>query len=33
MKIKPDSEISSHVTGMSVINGLFHTRYLHRSDL
>ncbi len=26
---KPESEISSHITLMSVISGLFHTRYLH----
>ncbi len=28
VKIKPESEISSHITLMSV-SGLFHTRYLH----
>ncbi len=28
-EIKPESEISSHITLMSVISGLFHTRYLH----
>ncbi len=32
MKIKPESEISSHITLMSVISGLFHTRYLHWSS-
>ncbi len=26
-EIKPKSEISSHITLMSVISGLFHTRY------
>ncbi len=31
VKIKPESEISSHITLPSVISGLFHTRYLHRS--
>ncbi len=31
MKIKPESEISSHITLMSVISGLFHTRHLHWS--
>ncbi len=29
VKIKPESEISSHITLRSVISGLFHTRYLH----
>ncbi len=29
MKIQPESEICSHITLTSVINGLFHTRYLH----
>ncbi len=29
VKIKPESEISSHITLMSVISGLFHTGYLH----
>ncbi len=30
MKIKPESEISSHITLTSVINGLFRgARYLH----
>ncbi len=29
VKIKPESEISSHITLKSVISGLFHTRYLH----
>ncbi len=29
VKIKPESEISSHITLTSVISGLFHTRYLH----
>ena len=29
MKIKPESEMSSHITLMSVISGLFHTRYLN----
>ncbi len=29
VKIKPVSEISSHMTPTSVISGLFHTRYLH----
>ena len=29
MKIKPESEMSSHITLRSVISGLFHTRYLH----
>ncbi len=32
MNIKPESEISSHITLTSVINGLFHTRYLHLSS-
>ncbi len=32
MKIKPESEISSHITLMSVISGLFYPRYLHRSS-
>ncbi len=32
VKIKPESEISSHITQMSVISGLFHTRYLHWSS-
>ncbi len=32
MKIKPESEISSHITLMSVISGVFHTRYLHWSS-
>ncbi len=30
MKIKPESEISSHITLTSVISGLFHTRYLYK---
>ncbi len=30
VKIKPDeTEISSHITLLSVISGLFHTRNLH----
>ena len=29
VKIKPESEISSHITLMSVISGLFYPRYLH----
>ncbi len=29
VKIKPESEISSHNTLTSVISGLFHTGYLH----
>ncbi len=29
VKIKPESEISSHITLVSVTSGLFHTRYLH----
>ncbi len=29
MKIKPESEISCHITLTSVISGLFHTRYLY----
>ncbi len=29
MKIKPESEISSHITLRSVISSLCHTRYLH----
>ncbi len=29
VKIKPVSEISSHMTPTSVISGLFHNRYLH----
>ncbi len=29
VKIKPESEISCHITLTSVISGLFHTRYLH----
>ncbi len=29
VKIKPESEISTHITLMSVISGLFHIRYLH----
>ncbi len=28
-KIKPESEISSHITLMSVISGLFPAKYLH----
>ncbi len=32
VKIKPVSEISSHITLKSVISGLFHTRYLHWSS-
>ncbi len=32
VKIKPESEISSHITPTSVISGLFHTRYLHWSS-
>ncbi len=27
--LKPESEISSHITLTSVISGLFHTRYLY----
>ncbi len=27
IKIKPESEISSHITLTSIISGLFHTRY------
>ncbi len=33
MKIKPESEISSHITLMSVISGLFNAIYLHLSSL
>ncbi len=33
VKIKPESEITSHTTLMSVISGLFHTRYLHCCSL
>ncbi len=33
VKIKPESEISSHITLVSVISGLFHARYLHISSL
>ncbi len=29
VKIKPESEISSHITLKSVISGLFQARYLH----
>ncbi len=29
VKIKPESEISCHITLTSVISGLFHNRYLH----
>ncbi len=29
VKIKPESEISSHITLTSVISGLFLARYLH----
>ncbi len=29
MKIKPESEISCHITLTSVISGLFYPRYLH----
>ncbi len=29
VKIKPENEISSHITLTSVTSGLFHTRYLH----
>ncbi len=29
VKIKPESKIFSHITLTSVINGLFHARYLH----
>ncbi len=29
VKIKPESEISSHITLTSVISGLFYPRYLH----
>ncbi len=32
VKIKPESEISSHITLTSVISGLFHTRYLYYSS-
>ncbi len=28
-EIKPESEISSHITLPSVISGLFHSRYLN----
>ncbi len=28
VKIKPESEMSSHITLLSVISGLFHTRYI-----
>ena len=27
--VKPESEISSHITLKSIISGLFHSRYLH----
>ncbi len=33
MKIKPKSEISSHITLMSGVSGLFPARYLHPSRL
>ncbi len=33
MKTKPESEISSHITLMSIISGLFHIRFLHWSGL
>ncbi len=33
MKIKPESEISSHITLKSVISGLFLARYLYPSSL
>ncbi len=33
MKIKPESEISCHITLTSVISGLFHTRYLYHCSL
>ncbi len=33
MKIKPESEISHHNTLTSVLSDLFHTRYLHFSEL
>ncbi len=33
VKIKPESEISCHITLMSVISGLFYTRYLHYYSL
>ncbi len=33
MKIKPESEISSHITLTSVISGLFHARCLHLCSL
>ncbi len=29
VKIKPESEISSHITLPSVLSGLFYPRYLH----
>ncbi len=29
VKLKPESEITSHITLTSVISGLFHARYLH----
>ncbi len=32
-EIKPESEISRHITLLSVISGLFHTRYLHYCSL
>ncbi len=32
VKIKPESEISCHITLKRVISGLFHTRYLHWSS-
>ncbi len=33
MKIKPKSEISSHITLPSVISGLFLARYLHHRSI
>ncbi len=33
MKIKPESETSSHITLPSVTSDLFHTRYLHCNSL
>ncbi len=33
VKIKPESEISSHISLTSVISGLFHTRYLHSNPI
>ncbi len=33
VKIKPESEISSHITLTSLISGLFYPRYLHYCSL